>query len=110
MDISHEEKEGIVCVKISGRLDGETAADAEAKVREILDQGKNRLLFDLSRMDYISSAGLRVVLMTVKELQRKSGRVVLCALRPYVKEVFEVSNFATIIPITDSVEAGLKRL
>jgi stage II sporulation protein AA (anti-sigma F factor antagonist) len=79
-------------------------------VREILDQGKQRLLFDLSRMDYISSAGLRVVLMTVKELQRKSGQIVLCALRPYVKEVFEVSNFATIIPITDSVEAGLKKL
>ena len=110
MNISHEEKDGIVCLKISGRLDGETAPDAETTVREILKEGKLRLLFDLSQMDYISSAGLRVVLMTVKELQRKSGKIVLCALTPYVKEVFDVSNFSTIIPITETVEAGFAKL
>jgi anti-sigma B factor antagonist len=110
MRISHEEKDGIVCLKISGRLDGETAPEVEIRVKDFLKQGRLRLLFDLSTMDYISSAGLRVVLMTVKELQRQSGKMVLCALTPYVKEVFDVSNFSTIVPITETVEAGLKKL
>jgi anti-anti-sigma factor len=110
MKIAHQEKDGVICFQIEGRLDAESAPEAETTVKSVLKQGNQRLLFDLSRMDYISSAGLRVILLAVKELRNKQGKVVLCGLTPYVKEIFDVSNFSSIIPITDSVETGLQRM
>lgn len=110
MKIAHQEKEGIICFQIEGRLDANSAPEAETQVKGALSQGGQRLLFDLSKMDYISSAGLRVILMAVKELRNKKGQVVLCGLTPYVKEIFDVSNFSSIIPITESVESGLRQL
>jgi len=110
MDIFDNYESGIVKLKITGRLDAESSILAEKKVREILNSGKTRLLFDCSDLEYISSAGLRVILMAIKELRVKEGKVVLCSLNEYVKEVFEVSNFASIIPITDSVPEGLDLL
>jgi anti-anti-sigma factor len=109
MDIAQQEKNGVVCIKLTGRLDADSAPAAEAAVKELMQQGKTRLLFDLSELDYISSAGLRVILLTVKGLQGRKGKVVLSALRPYVREIFDVSNFSSIIPITDTVEAGLQQ-
>ena len=110
MKIVQLEKEGVICLKIDGCLDAESAPEAETTVKGILKGGTQRLLFDLSRMEYISSAGLRVILMAVKELRNKKGKVVLCGLTPYVKEIFDVSNFSSIIPITDSVETGLLQM
>jgi anti-anti-sigma factor len=110
MKIAKVEKEGVVCLRIDGRLDGKTASEAEIAVKGVLKEGRQQLLFDLSQMEYISSAGLRVILMAVKELRSKKGKVVLCGLTPYVKEVFDVSNFSSIIPITDSVETGLLQM
>jgi anti-anti-sigma factor len=110
MKIITKEQDGVVCLKISGRLDAESAPQAETTVKGILKDGKHRLIFDLSDMEYISSAGLRIILMTVKELQLKKGKVVLSALTPYVKEIFDVSNFSSIIPITETVEAGFQEI
>lgn len=106
MDIAQQEKSGVVCIKLTGRLDADSAPAAEATVNELMQQGKTRLLFDLSELDYISSAGLRVILLTVKGVQSQKGKLVLSALRPYVREIFDVSNFSSIIPITDTVAAG----
>jgi len=110
MKIAHQEKDGVICFQIEGRLDAESAPEAETTVKDVLKQGHRRLLFDLSKMEYISSAGLRVILMAVKELRSKQGKVVLCGLTPYVKEIFDVSNFSSIIPITDSIETGLQQM
>jgi anti-anti-sigma factor len=110
MKIAHEEKDGIICFQIEGRLDAESAPEAETLMKSVLKPGSQRLLFDMSKMDYISSAGLRVILMAVKEMRNKKGKVVLCGLTSYVKEIFDVSNFSSIIPITDSVETGLQQM
>ncbi|MCU0559457.1 MAG: STAS domain-containing protein [Desulfobacterales bacterium] len=109
MDIAHHETNGVVCVKLSGRLDAESAPLAERTIKGLMEQGNTRLLFDLGGLDYISSAGLRVILLTVKGLQAANGKVVLSALTAYVREIFDVSNFSSIIPITDTVAAGLKQ-
>lgn len=104
------DENGIVTLKITGRLDAESSILAEKQVRDILDGGNTRILFEFSELDYISSAGLRVILMTIKELRAKDGKVVLCSLNEYVQEVFDVSNFASIIPITPSPEEGIELL
>jgi anti-anti-sigma factor len=110
MKIEQSEKDGVTCLTIEGRLDADSAPEAEPLIKAILKEKKLGLLFDLSRMEYISSAGLRVILMAVKDMRNRKGKVVLCGLRPYVKEIFDVSNFSSIIPITDSVEAGLQQM
>jgi anti-anti-sigma factor len=110
MDIVQTERNGVVTLEIIGRLDADTAPQAQKHIKELLDGDTTRLLLDMGKMDYISSAGLRVVLMAVKDLRAKQGKIALCSLNEYVREVFEVSNFSSIIPISDSVEEGLKLL
>jgi anti-anti-sigma factor len=110
MEISQKEENGIVFLSFKGRLDGTSAPEAEQTVKHVLENENTRLLFDLSLLEYLSSAGLRVILGAAKEMKRRGGKFVLCSLNAYVKEVFEVSGFGAIIPIAESVEAGIKEI
>ena len=110
MEISQKEENGIVFLAFKGRLDGSSATEAEQRIKGILEGENNRLLFDFADLEYLSSAGLRVVLGAAKEIKRKDGKFALCALNAYVKEVFEVSGFGAIIPIADSIEAGIEEV
>ena len=110
MEINQKEENGVVFIAFKGRLDGTSADEAEETINTIFKGENNRLLFDFEFLEYLSSAGLRVVLGAAKEIKRRDGKFVLCALNSYVKEVFEVSGFGAIIPIADSVEAGIKEI
>lgn len=110
MEISHKQEGGIVYVTIKGRLDADSALEAEKTVSDALGADTKKLLFDLGGLDYLSSAGLRVLLSAAKELRRREGKIVLCSLTQFVKEIFEVSGFEALIPIEDSVESGIKIL
>jgi anti-anti-sigma factor len=110
MEINQKEESGIVTISIKGRMDADTAPEAEKTVNSILKGDSNRLLFDLEQLEYLSSAGLRVLLSAAKELKRREGKIVLCSLNEFVKEIFEVSGFESLIPISDSVESGKKVL
>ncbi|MFA7229922.1 MAG: STAS domain-containing protein [Victivallaceae bacterium] len=102
MNISRQQQDGIVSLVISGRLDAVSAVDADKEFSKVLDDGHDRLLIDLSGLEYISSAGLRVLLVVAKRMQQKGGKVVLCLLTPNVKEVFEISGFSSIFKIFDT--------
>ena len=110
MDITQEEISGFVCVRMSGRLDAGTTPDAEKIFEKIQNSDRLGVLLDLDGLEYISSVGLRVILTLVKELGMKGGKVVLCSLSDYVNEIFEVSGFTAIIPIADTVDAGIEML
>ena len=110
MEIDHKVENGIINIAIKGRLDAATSPVAEESIKKIMEGDENRLLFDFSSLEYLSSGGLRVILGTAKEIKRREGKVALCCLNPYVNEIFEVSGFASMIPIKDSVEEGLKDL
>ena len=110
MEIQQKQEGGIVYITIKGRLDADSAMDAEKIVNDALGENTNKLLFDLGALDYLSSAGLRVLLSAAKEVRRRDGKIVLCSLTEFVKEIFEVSGFESLIPIEDSVESGLKVL
>jgi anti-anti-sigma factor len=110
MDIIQVEKNGIVCVTVKGRMEAGRAQQFEKAIQEIIAEDRRRLLFDLSALEYLRSSVLRVILNAIKEINQKSGRVVLCCLNGYVKEIFEVNRFKNTITITDSVESGLREL
>ena len=110
MKIHNRVENGILIIAINGRLDAASAPVAEGEINKALEGEQNRLLFDLSALEYLSSGGLRVILSAAKEMRRREGKVALAALTQYVYEIFEVSGFSAMLPIKDSVEDGLKEL
>lgn len=82
-----------------GRLDGVTSATHETALREVLLSGASQLEIDLAGLDYISSAGLRVLLMAAKSLKAKGGTVALLAPKPAVLEVLHLSGFDKLFAI-----------
>lgn len=110
MEINKREESGVLIIKIDGRVDAANAPVAEGEINKALEGDRNRLLFDLSGLEYLSSGGLRVILGAAKEIRRREGKVALAALKEYVYEIFEISGFTAMIPIKDTVEEGLKDL
>jgi anti-anti-sigma factor len=110
MEIHNRVENGILIIAIAGRLDAATSPVAEGEINKALEGEQNRLLFDLSGLEYLSSGGLRVILSASKEIKRRDGKVALAALNQYVYEIFEVSGFTSMITIKDSIDAGLKEL
>jgi len=110
MKIIQEEYNGIVCVTVRGRMEAQLAPAFEKVIKDIIASDRRCLLFDLSALDYLRSSVLRVILNAVKEINSKSGQVVLCCLNGYVKEIFEANPFKDTIAITDSVESGIQAL
>jgi len=110
MDINHVKEGEITIIKINGLLDAETATVADKTIKKILEGNCLQMLFDFSALDYLASGGLRVILGAIKELRRKEGQVVLCSLPNFVKEIFEVSGFNSVVPIAKSVESGIEQL
>jgi len=66
------------------------------------------MVFDFKDIDYISSAGLRVILKTFKALQREDGRIILCSMQKYVREIFEVTGMDSFVPTLDTMDDALK--
>jgi anti-sigma B factor antagonist len=106
-----ENKAGAVLVfGLSGRLDATTSGQLEKLVIERVQGGANRLLFDLSNLQYISSAGLRVLAMALKQISAADGRMALCSLREPVKMVFDISGFSSHFQLAESPDKALNLL
>lgn len=106
-----EEKDKAVCIfKLYGRLDSNSSQDFERKLFDSISNGSKRMVIDFKDIDYISSAGLRVILKATKALDVASGKLMLCAMQDYVKEVFEIAGFDTILPIAATLDEALKDL
>jgi anti-anti-sigma factor len=102
--------EEIQVVRPQGRLDSTTSPGLEKTLLGDIDGGSRRLLLDLSDLDYISSMGLRVVLLAAKRMRAAGGKFALCALNPNISEVFEISGFSSILdifPAHEDAVAGL---
>ena len=72
-----------------------------------LEAGAGDMVIDLGKLSYISSAGLRVILLTAQKLKAKGKSLKLCSLSPMILEVFEVSGFSKLIPIHKDRDAAL---
>ena len=102
MELSGAHDGDVLVLSPEGRIDGSNSADFQSAVMERIDAGNESILLDFSGISYISSAGLRAVLILAKKLNQSRGKFALCAMQPSVHSVFEVSGFVQII----SVHAG----
>ena len=89
----------VLVLKPEGRLDRIAFDAAETEMFSYLEKGETRIVIDLSGLDYISSSGLRLVLMMGKRLSLKRGKLALCGLKPQIREVFEISGFISILAV-----------
>jgi anti-sigma B factor antagonist len=110
MDIVEERREGAVVLKISGRLDSATSGALEERLLALMNENVRRFVLDFDALAYISSAGLRVLLMVAKKLKPTGGLLVLCRLHDHIREVFDLAGFSALFPIHDSEAAALKHL
>lgn len=101
---------GVLVLRLSGRLDAETAPDFETAVLSRVDAGESSMVLDLEGLEYVSSAGLRVVLVAAKRLQQAGGKLVVCSLQNPVLEVFRVSGMDSIIDTSKDRAGALAAL
>ena len=103
-----EQRDGEILVLVpQGRIDSANAAAFERSVLGHLEAGSRAVLLDFGSLAYISSAGLRVVLVAAKRVKAVGGRFGLCALSDNIREVFEVSGFSSILDIWSDRAAGI---
>lgn len=97
-------------VAVCGRVDSATAGDLEKSLQNLFDHAGRHAILELSALNYISSAGLRIVLMAAKRAKVAQSKLVLCGLAPHVREVFAISGFMKILDVADDQAAALARI
>lgn len=96
-------------VKLIERIDSLTSRDVETALQEVVVGGARNIICDCTATKYISSAGLRVLLIVTKPLKKAGGQLlIVCARTGYVYEVLETSGFTNIIPVFESVEEAAR--
>jgi anti-sigma B factor antagonist len=96
-----------VIIEIEGRLDTTNFSQLENKIMGNVDAGNINILVDCSDMDYVSSSGLRIFLMSLKKITGLNGQFVLCGLQESIREIFEISGFTSIFKIYTNQEEAL---
>lgn len=107
MKVGVEQKDRVTVVSIDGSVDGSTAGALVSSLREQVGAGNSRLVAKLAGVDYMSSAGLRALLETVKEARQHGGDLRLAGARPEVLRVLELSGFTGILQVYPDVEAAV---
>lgn len=106
MQITTRTQGDVTVVAISGNLDSKTSPEAQQALEAVVAGGGRKIAVDFAALDYISSAGLRVMLGTAKQLNAKGGKLRTFGLNQTVREVFDISGFSKILAVfTNEAEA-----
>lgn len=107
MELSKEKRGDFTIVGISGKLDTTTAPQLNTELDQLSNQGESKIVIDCADLDYISSSGLRVLLVYLKKLKGAGGKLLLSNIKDSIKEIFVVSGFTSIFSIFNSVDEAL---
>lgn len=110
MEIFQENMNGVEIFSVKGSLDSNTSTELETRIYAALGDGQRKLILNLEDLDYISSAGIRVMLKTTKDLKSMEGNIVLCALQDYVREVFDIAGFDGYLNIENNLETAMNSI
>ncbi len=108
MEIAVSDAGEIKVVRIEGKLDTQSSPDAQAQLTQLIDRGATKLVVNFEKLDYISSAGLDILLKAAKQLEGNSGELRVCSLNEFVQEVFDISGFTTILTVTKTEPEALE--
>jgi len=108
MDISEDRKGDAVILALSGKLDATNAKTFEDKILSLINSGVQRLVVDLSQLEYVSSSGLRVFLVAAKRLQPTDGKFALCGMQDHIRQLFDLAGLSSILSIYGSCAEAVK--
>ena len=106
LDLHSEIDDDVLVLNPTGRIDGATAKAYEEALLDQISSGHSKILMNCEAVEYVSSAGLRVLLMAFRRAGDAAGKLVLCAVKEHVHDVFKHSGFAEIIPIHEDRETA----
>src|SRR4029453_13754781 len=109
MEISIDKQSKAVIVVVKGRMDAVSSPQFEKTMADYIATGASRFVVDCSGLEYISSAGLRSLVIPAKTLRASDGALVFVALTDVVREVFEIAGFRRIFSVFDSIDVALKQ-
>lgn len=108
MEFSYEKQGSIKIIGLIGRLDTSNYIQFENKLLEEITQGSS-VLIDCAELDYISSSGLRVLLLALKKAEQINSKLALCSLQTGIMEVFKISAFNSIFSIYNGKQDALEK-
>ncbi|MDR6739175.1 stage II sporulation protein AA (anti-sigma F factor antagonist) [Herbaspirillum sp. 1173] len=108
MNITFEKAGEILEIGLEGKISSVNAGQFEADIMAQVARGESDLLVDMRALDYISSAGLRVVLLVAKKLKQTGGVLALYGMQSQIREVFDISGFLGILNVSDTREQALQ--
>lgn len=109
VDIQEEQVADVTILRIKGRLDAISSPGAEKKVFEYINEGQHKIMLDFSNVDYLSSAGMRMLLSTTKKLKALSGKLVISSVNVNVMDVLKMSGFDHVLDLAQNEEEGLQK-
>ncbi|MDX1571153.1 MAG: STAS domain-containing protein [Xanthomonadales bacterium] len=110
MNIETRTKGEICVLHFEGNFDSNTASDAESVINELIEDGKLKIVANFENLNFISSAGLRVLLATAKRLNASGGDLRVCCLNQTVQEVFDISGFGTILTVNQTEDEAIRSI
>ncbi len=111
MEIKEAGKEkNMKIISLEGKMDAISAPEFEDQMGEWLEQGETSFIINLGEVNYMSSAGLRSILIVAKKLKEQDGKLIFVNLREEVQKIFRISGFSSMIPTYESLEAALEHI
>lgn len=97
-------------MSVAGRVDGTNAGSFDSSLDETIGESERAIVLDLSELVYMSSAGLRSILMTAKRLQSRQANLALCSLRTEINEIFQIAGFDRILAVCSGRDDAITKV
>ncbi len=107
MEVTDVKKGEFLVINISGRLDTSNYGELEKKLIGFIESGDKKIAVDCSGLNYISSSGLRVLLMALKKITAAGGKFHLCCLQDNIREIFEIAGFTSIFRVFNTLDEAI---
>lgn len=107
MEITEEKRGEVNIIGLRGRLDATASPGVEKRLLALVAQGKVRIAFDFSGLSYISSLGLRVLIVVAKQVQAGGGRLALATLNESVRDIFNLAGFTHLFSVFQTVDEAV---
>ena len=101
---------GVLTLTLKGRLDADGTDKVAGVLAGYIDRGERRLVLDLSAVDYVSSVGLKALMLAAKRLAPLGGRIVLCAPQAQVRQLLDIAGFTSMFSIAASRDEAAERM
>jgi anti-anti-sigma factor len=107
MELNEQQAGGVTVLQVKGRIDSTTAPMLGERLTAMLGAAKARVVVDFSQLDYISSAGFRILLLAAKRADQTTSKLVLCGVSGKVRQLFDLGGFLDLFTIAPTREEGI---